>query len=361
MKVLITGICGFVGSVLAARWKEADSHCQIIGIDNLSRRGGWRNLDALRSMGIPISHGDIRNSSDVELCGPVDAIVDAAAHPSVLGGLGPEGSSRQLVENNLLGTVNLLEHCRRHRAAFVLLSTSRVYSIAPLASLPVEVKDGAYQPTGLDCTQGAKGLSPLGISPLGISESFSTASPISLYGSTKLASEQLALEYGYAFGFPVWINRCGVLAGAGQFGRADQGIFAYWLHSWCEGKPLKYLGFDGQGSQVRDCLHPQDLVPLLAKQVTARNDDRSPIINASGGVASARSLRQLSDFCRARWGDRNVESDRSQRKYDLPWVVLDSSLAHRTWNWTPTTTVEDILEGIAVFADQNQGWIDVAN
>ena len=36
----------------------------------------------------------------------------------------------------------------------------------------------------------------------------------------------LILEYGECFGFPVWINRCGVLAGAGQFGKADQGIFS---------------------------------------------------------------------------------------------------------------------------------------
>ena len=50
----------------------------------------------------------------------------------------------------------------------------------------------------------------------GIAEEFSTASPVSLYGSTKLASEVLATEYGAAFGFPVRINRCGVLAGAGQ-------------------------------------------------------------------------------------------------------------------------------------------------
>ena len=42
--------------------------------------------------------------------------------------------------------------------------------------------------------------------------------------------ETLALEYGEAFGLPVLINRCGVLAGAGQFGRTDQGIFAYWIN-----------------------------------------------------------------------------------------------------------------------------------
>jgi len=61
----------------------------------------------------------------------------------------------------------------------------------------------------------------------------STQAPISLYGSTKLACEVLALECGEAFGFPVWVNRCGVLAGAGQFGTPDQGIFAFWVTRIC--------------------------------------------------------------------------------------------------------------------------------
>ncbi len=56
-----------------------------------------------------------------------------------------------------------------------------------------------------------------------------------MYGSTKLASEIVALEYGEAFGFPVWINRCGVLAGAGQFGTPDQGIFSYWINAHLRG------------------------------------------------------------------------------------------------------------------------------
>ncbi len=349
MKLLITGICGFAGSEIAKRWKELDPQISIVGIDNLSRRGSWRNLDSLQSMGVRVLHGDIRNACDVALCGPVDAVLDAAANASVLGGLGADGSSRQLVENNLLGTVNVLEHCRRHRAPFVLLSTSRVYSIPPLANLLVEAQDGAYVPIPKKW--------PSGLSPLGIAENFSTTSPISLYGSTKLASEQLALEYGHAFQFPVWINRCGVMAGAGQFGKADQGIFAYWLHSWREKHRLRYIGFDGLGSQVRDCLHPQDLVSLVARQVTTPNDDRSPIVNISGGIDSARSLRQLSDYCEGRWGARVVESDPTPRKYDLPWVVLDSSLAEQQWNWKPTTPATQILDGIADFADQNLDWI----
>lgn len=57
---------------------------------------------------------------------------------------------------------------------------------------------------------------PVGFSEREVSEEFSTASLVSLYGATKLASEQLAREYGAVFGFRVWINRPGAMAGAGE-------------------------------------------------------------------------------------------------------------------------------------------------
>lgn len=81
----------------------------------------------------------------------------------------------------------------------------------------------------------------MGISPLGVTENYSTEPPVSLYGSTKVTSEHLALEYGTIFGLPVWINRCGVMAGAGQFGHPMQGIFAFWIYSCREKRPLKYM------------------------------------------------------------------------------------------------------------------------
>jgi CDP-paratose 2-epimerase len=43
--------------------------------------------------------------------------------------------------------------------------------------------------------------------------------------------------------------------------------------------------------------------------------------------------------------------------YDVPWVLLDPTLARDTWNWQPQTTVAYILEEIALFADQQSGWI----
>ncbi len=350
MKILITGICGFVGSELAMsfRSREAAVSLKIVGIDNLSRNGSWRNRERLAKHDITVMHGDIRCSTDLEAVGNVDWVVDAAANPSVLAGVDGKSSSRQLVDYNLAGTINLLEHCKQHSAGFILLSTSRVYSIPPLAALTVAPENHAFEPQHPDKE---------GLNSGGIGETFSTAAPVSLYGATKLASEQMALEYGMTFDFPVWVNRCGVMAGAGQFGKADQGIFAFWLHSWKEDKPLKYIGFDGMGHQVRDCLHPRDLVSLLVQQMESTNGNKPPIVNVSGGLASARSLRQLSRWCEERWGPRNVTVDASPRPFDLPWVVLDNSLARDTWDWQPQTTVDQVLNEIADFADTKTNWI----
>jgi CDP-paratose 2-epimerase len=350
MTTLLTGACGFVGTTLARALVE-DGEADVVGCDSLVRPGSERNRAVLRALGVRLVHADLRCASDVDGLPPAEVVIDAAANPSVVAGIeGPTGS-RQLVEHNLTGTVNLLEYCRRHRATFVLLSTSRVYSIAPLARLALDVVDDAFRPRPAD------GL--VGFSAQGVGETFSTAPPVSLYGTTKVAAEQLALEYGDAFGFPVWVNRCGVLAGPGQFGRADQGIFSYWLAAWHAGRPLRYLGFGGNGHQVRDCLHPADLVPLIRAQLAAgATSDRPRIVNVGGGVASAMSLAQLSAWCTERFGPRDVVRDGRDRPFDLPWVVLDAGLAADTWGWTPRTPRAAVLDAIAAHVVANPTWLD---
>ena len=256
MKILVSGVCGFVGSTLARALLQSGRGHQVIGFDNFIRPGSETNRAELKALGVKLFHGDLRAASDLETLPACDWVIDAAANPSVLAGVDGRTSSRQLIEHNLGGTVNMLEYCKQHRAGFILLSTSRVYAIAPLAALAVEAVDGAFRP--------ARGAAlPPGLTAAGLDETFATLAPVSLYGATKLASEALALEYGETFQLPVFINRCGVLAGAGQFGRPDQGIFAYWLNSHLRRRPLKYIGFGGLGHQVRDCLHPRDLVPVL--------------------------------------------------------------------------------------------------
>ena len=352
MRFLISGVCGFVGSTLA---KEllARGHA-VAGFDNFIRPGSETNRAELKALGVKLYHADLRAASDIDALPDADFVIDAAANPSVLAGVDGKTSSRQLVEHNLGGTINVLEYCKARKAGFILLSTSRVYAIAPLAALSVAVRAEAFEP---DATKPL----PAGLTAAGLDESFSTGAPISLYGATKLASEAMALEYGETFGFPVFVNRCGVLAGAGQFGRADQGIFAYWINAWRQKRPLKYLGFGGHGHQVRDCLHPRDLVALLERQVAAGKlaaSDR--LVNVSGGAASAMSLKQLSDWCAQRFGPHTVVQDGTPRPFDIPWIVLDHARATRVWGWRPATPTSAVLEEIARHAEAHPDWLDLS-
>ena len=352
MRILISGICGFVGSTVA-RSLLAAGH-QVTGFDNFIRPGSETNRAPLEQLGLKVITADLRDVRAMDALPAADFVVDAAANPSVLAGIDGKTSSRELVDHNLTGTINVLEYCKAHKAGFILLSTSRVYSIAPLAALPTVVKNGALIPDA------SKPL-PAGLTAAGLAENFATAAPISLYGATKLASEAMALEYGETFGFPVFINRCGVLAGAGQFGRADQGIFAYWINAWLRKRPLKYLGFGGLGHQVRDCLHPRDLLPVLEKQFKAPKlvaADR--LANFSGGTASAMSLKQLSDWCATRFGPHSVVQDGTPRPFDIPWIVLDHAKATRLWDWRPATPTNAVLDEIAGHAEQNPGWLELS-
>jgi CDP-paratose 2-epimerase len=354
MRILISGICGFVGSTLAKTLLASGHGHQICGFDNFIRPGSQTNREPLERLGIKVITADLRNAREMDALPAADFVIDAAANPSVLAGVDGKTSSRELVDHNLTGTINLLEYCKAHKAGFILLSTSRVYSINPLASLNVVAVNDAFLP--------APGSSiPAGLTPAGLDESFPTMAPLSLYGATKLASEVMALEYGETFGFPVFINRCGVLAGAGQFGRADQGIFAYWINMWLRKRPLKYLGFGGHGHQVRDCLHPRDLLPVLEKQFAAPKlaiADR--LANFSGGTASAMSLKQLSDWCGQRYGPHPVAPDGTPRPFDIPWIVLDHAKAMRLWDWNPVTPTLSVLDEIARHAEQNPGWLDLS-
>jgi CDP-paratose 2-epimerase len=296
----------------------------------------------------------------------IDWVIDAAALPSVMAGIDGKTSSRQAIESNLLATVNVLEYCKRYRCGLILLSTSRVYSISTLGKIPLQVDGERFT------------LCPnpgmIGLSEQGIDESFPTTPPLSLYGSTKLCSEQLAIEYAATFEFPLWINRCGLLAGGGQFARPDQGIVAYWIHAHLARRNLRFFGYGGHGHQVRDLLHPHDLGGLIVEQLQRQN--RCPhvspeacptdkigtyptIVHVSGGAEQSFSLLELHQWCNKRFGVLPVAGSTDVRVFDAPWIVLDNRCAKKYWNWTPKVSKSAIFEELAVHAQAHPHWLEL--
>jgi CDP-paratose 2-epimerase len=350
MNVLVTGCAGFVGSTICHQLRRLRPDWKINGLDNLSRVGSETNIPGLIDAGVNVVRGDVRCETDFELFRGIDFVIDAAANPSVLAGTTGTGS-RQLVDQNLVGTINTLEFCRRMSAGLILLSSSRVYSISDMRSIPLVDGVSRYVYGDLE------GVS--GVSPAGISEEFSTKPPMSLYGVTKLASELMAMEYAYSYNFPVFVNRCGVMSGEGQFGIASQGIVSYWIAKAIAGEQLCYTGQGGKGFQVRDLMHPNDLAELLVMQMESECI-KPAIYNVSGGMESSFSLFELTEFCKSAGLDLNVASVHSNRPNDVPHVVLDSSLARDTFRWVPSVTKDEIFSRVLGFLLSKVNWLRVS-
>ena len=156
--LLITGGAGFVGSNLALLFREARPDLGVTVLDSLKRRGSELNLPRLRAAGVEFRHGDIRSTDDFDDLPPYDLMIDCSAEPSVQAGLG--GSPRAVLDTNLVGTINCLEAARTRGAAFLFLSTSRIYPIEALNDLPFTETDTRFR---WDDVAGIPGFSGRGV------------------------------------------------------------------------------------------------------------------------------------------------------------------------------------------------------
>jgi CDP-paratose 2-epimerase len=348
MHILITGGAGFVGGSLAKFFRRDAMNNSVVVFDNLRRRGSEWNLDALRSEGVAFVHGDIRNPTDLEaLEGTFDVLIEASAEASVHAGIA--GSPRYVLDTNLVGAVNCLEFARTRCGGFVFLSSSRVYSIEPLAQLPVVKHSSRFELQDDGCNVP-------GVSADGVAESFPCNTHRSYYGASKLAAELLCHEYAAHAGLPVVINRCGVIAGPGQFGKIDQGVFTLWVARHYFGRPLKYTGFGGQGLQVRDLLHPDDLCDLVKRQLQSWHLVSGGTFNVGGGRSGSVSLLEFTGLCQETTGRKvTISEETATSPVDIPWYVTDHGQVTTLLNWMPLRSPRQIVNDITQWIHANEG------
>lgn len=349
MRILITGGAGFVGASLALAFRAASQVNEVVAFDNLRRRGAEGNLLILRRAGVSFIHGDVRAPADLEdVPGNFDLLIEASAEPSVLAGV--QGSPSYVLETNLVGMLHCLEFARRRGAAVLFLSTSRVYSIEPLRTVRLM--------EGLSRLELAADQMWPGVSPAGISEEFPVHLPRSFYGASKLASEYVLQEYVQTYGLKAVINRCGVIAGPGQFGKVDQGVFTLWVAHHYFRRPLRYTGFGGAGKQVRDLLDPGDLFTLIQRQVRDMEQWRGETYNVGGGAQGSVSLQEFTCLCQAVTGHAvTLEADEATSPVDIPWYVSDFRKARETFAWEPRTSPEGIVSRITEWIRSNEATV----
>ncbi len=337
-KILITGGAGFVGSSLAIAFKTHYQDHHVICLDNLSRRGSELNLPRLREHGIEFVHGDVRNSEDLTKIGQVDWLIECSAEPSVHAGY--NDSPAYLVNTNLLGLINCLEFLRQFGGKMVFLSTSRVYPIKALRALPLRIQAQRFV---LDAQEP------------GISEQFTLEGHRSLYGATKLCGEYLIQEYSQMYGIPAIMNRCGVLAGPWQMGKVDQGFMALWVARHVFGGQLNYMGFGGEGMQVRDVLHVADLFSLLCRQMQHPADHQGAVYNVGGGITNSISLCELTQMVSEITGVHcAVGSDPTTREADIPYYVTDITKIKQKTTWSPQIGIPQLVEELYAWMSEHR-------
>lgn len=330
-RLLITGGAGFVGSNLALALR---GEYEIIALDNFHRRGSEHNARRLRDQDIAVVRGDVRNPGDLAGAGNFDLLIECSADPSVLAGV--KDSPEYVIQTNLVGALNCAELCRQRGRGMIFLSTSRVYPFEPLQQCRYSETETRFE---LEPQQTTPGLSARGVS-----EQFPLAGVRSLYGATKLSAELMLAEYRHAYGLPFIINRCGVIAGPGQFGTTEQGIVAHWVAAHALNKPLRYIGFGGGGKQVRDLLHVADLAALIRQQLARPELFLDDVFNVGGGRAVSVSLRELTGLCQQVTGHSvPITAEPTPRYADIPLYLSDTTRIRERCGWGPQRTAAEIV------------------
>ncbi|MDC3175339.1 NAD-dependent epimerase/dehydratase family protein [Candidatus Pelagibacter sp.] len=336
MKILITGGCGFVGSNLSIFLKKRGF--KVYSLDNLSRKGSKLNNLRLKKYKIVNYKISIQDRIKISKLKKFDIIIDCCAEPSVAASLKSAKDSRKVFETNLVGTFNILQKCIKDKSKIIFLSSSRVYSLQNLNKIKNKKKI----------------LSPLKkIKEINLN--FDQNPPLSLYGFTKISSENLIKEMSFSNNIKYIINRCGVISGPWQMGKVDQGFVSLFTWSYLMNKKISFIGYGGEGHQIRDILHCDDLNLLILKQINKINKVYNKTYTVGGGKNNAISLFELSNILKFKTKKEiKIEKKKNTFIYDVPYVVMSNNNVSKIYNWKPKKNINDIINDLIRWIKTNK-------
>uniref|UniRef100_A0A7V0Z6S6 SDR family NAD(P)-dependent oxidoreductase n=1 Tax=candidate division WOR-3 bacterium TaxID=2052148 RepID=A0A7V0Z6S6_UNCW3 len=321
MKYLITGGCGFLGSNLASEvLKRGDD---LVVFDNLSRLGSYKNLDWLRNQGdFQFIHGDIRNREDIEK-------IVKESKPEVIFHCAGQVAMTTSVKNprldfevNALGTFNLLEAVRNYSPESIIVysSTNKVYG--DLGWVRYEESETRYITP--DFPNGFPENIPLDFH--------------SPYGCSKGTADQYMLDYARIYGLRTVVFRHSSMYGSRQFATYDQG----WLGWFCQkaletrkGILKEPFTISGNGKQVRDVLHEDDVVELYFKTLENIERTKGQVFNIGGGMENSLSLLELFQILEREFDIKLNYTKLPPRTSDQKVFVADVNKAKNLIGWEP--------------------------
>ncbi len=325
MKYLINGGCGFLGSNIASEVLKRNDELTIL--DNLSRVGSDLNLTWLRSIGdfnfIQANTADAKTVDSVIHDFRPDVIFHLAGQVAMTTSI---TNPRLDFETNAIGTFNVLEAVRDFTpsATIVFSSTNKVYG-------DFEYLHFDETPTRYICRE----------HPNGFDETINLDfhSP---YGCSKGTADQYMLDYARIFHLNTVVFRHSSMYGARQFGTFDQGWISWFVQKAIETKndPETTFTISGNGKQVRDVLHAEDMIRLYFSAVEHIDKVRGQVFNIGGGMGNSLSLLELFAFLESELGITMKYSRLPPRESDQKVFVADITKANQLLDWQPHVSKE---------------------
>ena len=333
-RILITGGAGFVGCN-AARFFGA-RNWNVTVLDNLSRQGTDKNLAWLRDgTTFDFEHVDVRDRAAIDRImanGRFDAIIHLAAQVAVTTSVTDPSTDFAV---NAFGTFNMLDAVRLHcpEAVFIFASTNKVYGKIAAAGSELRGNRYAYldRPHGISETEPLDFLSP--------------------YGCSKGAADQYTLDFARMYKIPATSFRQSCIYGPRQFGVEDQGWVAWFAIASVLGRDITIFG---DGKQVRDVLHVNDLLHAYEAVIRAPEKITAEAFNVGGGPGQILSLIDLIAMLERRLGRKVPVKWDDWRPGDQQVYISDIRKLDRLLDWKPEIGVGAGITQLIDWVAQNR-------
>lgn len=323
MKILITGVAGFVGFHLSK--KLLDQSYQIIGIDNLndyydpklkkSRLGLLEKYKKFIFLKVDLK--DKANLDSIFKKYIPTCVINLAAQAGVRYSI---ENPYAYVDSNLIGFMNILEACRNYPVKHLIYaSSSSVY--------------------------GGNKVTPF-------STNHNVDHPVSLYAATKKSNELMAHTYSHLYGIPTTGLRFFTVYG--PYGRPDMAYYSF-TKDILAGKPIKVFN---RGKMERDFTYIDDIVKGIVKLI-----DRVPVANKDWGETKDGLGTSFAPYRIYNIGNNNpvplmrfisILENALGKKAEKIYMDMQPGDVHRTYadvsnlerdiSFKPSTSIEDGLQ-----------------
>jgi len=333
---LITGGAGFIGSNYVYRLLKRGEKVTIY--DNLSRAGAPRNLEWLKrefgEKAFDVIVGDVRDADGIAEAGRgADVIVHLAGQVAVTTSV---IDPRDDFESNARGTFNVMEAARLsgRNPIVIYASTNKVYGGMDDVELTEESTRWRYK----DLIHGCPETQPLDFH--------------SPYGCSKGAGDQYVRDYARIYDLPTVVFRQSCIYGPRQFGIEDQGWVAWFIIAAVTGRPITIYG---DGKQVRDILHVDDLVNAYDLAIEKNEIARGKVYNLGGGPENVMSVwAEFGPKLEKLIGSAIQVARSDWRPGDQRVFYADITKAEKGLGWKPKIGVETGVQMLFEWVKENK-------